>query len=347
MEFYENAVVRTDLQSVCARVDWTRFRHKTILITGANGHIASYLAFSFLHAIGTGQLDARIVVMSRNRERLESLYRPFVGTAYFRIVVGDVGDAVDPGERMDFIFHFAGNASPYFIANDPVGILNANISGTFHVAELARTNPGSKIIFASTREVYGANVSDETLDEHAFGSLDPLDSRSCYPESKRAAEAVLEAYRKQYGVEFGIARIAHCYGPGMKLSDDGRVMSDLLDFALRGEDIILNSDGSALRAFCYITDAIVGLLLIASCERSDVFNLSNETEEIAIRDLARFIADRVSSVEVVVRKQQTDTGLYCAYKRKPLDCGKLVSLGWRPEMPLKEGISRTIESFIA
>ncbi len=343
---YNNFFLQEDLVRISEGFKWSVFENKNVLITGANGHIASYLAFAFAFAVEHKELNAKIIVVSRDKERLERLYKPFWGKEWFNILAADVCEVSIQGLEVDYIFHFAGNASPYFIANDPVGILRANIVGVFNIAEIARRNLGSKIVYASTREVYGENKSDRKLTETSFGNLDPLDPRSCYPESKRAAETVLEAYRRQYGIRYGIARVAHCYGPGMKLANDGRVMSDFLNDALNHQDIVLNSDGGALRAFCYISDVIIGLLIIASHESdNDVYNLSNETEEISILDLAKTIALIIPNINISIESKVIDSAVYCNYKRKPLDCSKLIELGWYPQIALKEGLEWTIKSF--
>lgn len=343
---YNNPIVKDDLTDISHKVDWSRFNNKTILITGANGHIASYLIYSFAYAIDCGIITADIIAVSRNKDKLMSLYAPLTQKKWFSIIVGDVSNPIDYSYEIDYIFHFAGNASPYYISNDPVGILRANISGTFNICELARRNTDCKIIYASTREVYGDNKLDQSLTETSFGALDPLDRRSCYPESKRAAETILEAYHNQYRIKYAVTRIAHCYGPGMKLANDGRVMSDFINNAVSCNDIVLNSDGKALRSFCYISDVITALLIIASDESDNsVFNLSNETEEISILELAEKIASAKGDIKVIVKAREVDASLYCNYKRKPLDCSRLNALGWHPTVKLHHGITRTLQSF--
>lgn len=342
---FDNPIVSQDLAGLVREIDWSFLQGKTVFVTGANGHIASYLTYALCKARQLGKLNCRIIVNSRNRQKLDELYGPFIDSVDFLIIEGDISSLPQIDDHIDYIFHFAGNASPYFIKNDPIGILKANIDGTFNVAELAARSNGCKVVYASTREVYGDYREGDSLNEESFGFLDPLSPRSCYPESKRAAEAVLEAYHLQKGIQYGIARIAHCYGPGMKLGNDGRIMSDLLNDAVSGHDLVLNSDGSALRSFCYITDAIKGLLLIAKQSSSDVFNLSNESEEISILGLAKYISGLTPGTKVVTKEKPTDKSVYCNYKRKPLDCTKLMELGWTPSIGIKEGVSRTLESF--
>lgn len=343
---YDNPIVKNDLIEITERINWSEFDNKTILITGANGHIASYLTYTFAYAVEHKIIKADIIAMSRNKEKMETLYNPFIDEGWFSMSVNDVSNPINIDKSIDYIFHFAGNASPFYITNDPVGIIKANIGGTFNICELARQHHGCKIVYASTREVYGANERDEVLGETSFGSLDPLDSRSCYPESKRASETILEAYHNQYGIEYAVARIAHCYGPGMKLDNDGRVMSDFINNAVKHQNITINSDGKALRAFCYISDAVTALLAIASAGGSNgAFNLSNETEEISILELAENIASLTGGIDVTVRARTVDASTYCTYKRKPLDCSRLTALGWHPTIRLRQGLARTLNSF--
>ena len=149
-------------------------------------------------------------------------------------------------------------------------------------------------------------------------------------------------------MEVYVARIAHTYGPGMQIENDGRIMADLIGNAVRGEDIVLKSKGEALRAFCYLSDAISGILTIMmSGEPGEAYNLSNETEEISILQLAELmvkLSEGKSQLKFDI--PPTNTG-YCNYQRVALDSRKINVIGFRPQVPLKEGIRRTIQSFIA
>ena len=171
--------------------------------------------------------------------------------------------------------------------------------------------------------------------------LDPLDDRSCYPESKRAAETLLKSYYLQYGVPYNVVRIAHSYGPTMRLEKDGRVMADLMGDAVAGRDIVLKSRGEAVRAFVYVTDAVVGMFAVLfHGEATKAYNLANETEPVSVKELARELAT-LRGVQVVVSEGEQKG--YCAYRRTALDTSALERLGWKPEVSLKEGISRVLQ----
>lgn len=345
---FHHPIVSEDLAQICStRTDWTRFAGKTVMITGATGMLATYLTYFFLYLKKEQKIDLRLIILCRTERKAKALFGEQFDNGDMELLLQDICDPLTLTDKVDYIFHLAGNASPKYINTDPVGIITANIIGTRNVLELARKS-GSKVFFASTREVYGANEGKLLLDEDSFGYINPMDNRSCYPESKRAAETLLRSYFNQYGVEVYVARIAHTYGPGMQIENDGRIMADLIGNAVRGEDIVLKSKGEALRAFCYLSDAISGILTIMmSGEPGEAYNLSNETEEISILQLAELmvkLSEGKSQLKFDI--PPTNTG-YCNYQRVALDSRKINVIGFRPQVPLKEGIRRTIQSFIA
>lgn len=344
---YSHPIVQQDLDEI-NRVPLSVPEGSTILVTGANGQIATYLVYSLMHQVTHRRLNIHVIALSRSREKAEVLFQDFLHNSHFTLLIQDVCSPVAYPGKIDYIFHFAGNASPYYILHDPVGIMKSNLLGTINILELAREKGTRKVIFASTREVYGENKTEKSLSEHSFGSIDCMDARSCYPESKRAAETLCKSYYLQYGVNFNAVRIAHTYGPGMKLENDGRVMADLLACAVRGENIVLKSKGEALRAFCYINDTLRGLFLVMQKgEPAGAYNLANETEEASVRQLAELLVASVpeKDLQVEFRIPERQQTAYCNYERVKMNTRKLEELGWKPTVPLREGIMRTIKSF--
>lgn len=344
-ELIKNKVVAEDIEHISSQfANWNGFQDKTILITGANGQIAYYLACVFAYQIVEKNLKAKLILLSRNENSLNEKYSSFVNDRII-LLAHDISNPLKLDCPVDYIFHFAGNASPYYIKNDPVGILKANILGTFNVAELARQY-NSKIIFSSSREIYGLTNDKDLLKEDDYGVIDLQEKRSCYPESKRASEVILNSYYLQYKVPYVTLRIAHCYGPGMKINQDGRVMQDFIGDAVNGKDIIMKSDGKALRAFCYISDVIDCILKISvEGEIGKAYNISNEFEEVSVGKLANLIAEIKGDIKVIHNMSGSETSLYCSYKRVGLDCTKVSKYGWKPSVDLKNGLNRTIKSF--
>ncbi|MBO5630062.1 MAG: NAD-dependent epimerase/dehydratase family protein [Aeriscardovia sp.] len=346
---YKNMVVQEDLKLMAdEHLDWHQFDGKTILVTGATGMLATYISYFLLYLKEEKSIDLKLLALCRTKSKAETIFKEFLNKSYFGLLLQDVCEPIQYDGNIDYIFHLAGNASPHFINTDPVGIVKSNMLGTFNVLELAKEKQSSKVVFASTREVYGKNEKENSLTETSFGTIDPMENRSCYPESKRAAETIFRSYFLQYGINFNALRIAHSYGPGMNLHSDGRVMADFIGNIVDGKDIELKSTGEALRAFCYITDAITGIFYAAlKGEPGEAYNLANETEEISIRDLAQMLVylRRDKDLKVVFNIPETNTG-YCKYKRVGLNTQKIESIGWQPMVSLKEGCLRTINSFV-
>ena len=339
-------VIIEDLRRMCqADLPWQQLNGKTVLVTGATGMLASYVTWLLLYLHEEAGIEVSVVALCRNPQKAAHYYGAYVGKPYFRILTQDVCDPIVYDGAVDYIFHLAGNASPHFINMDPVGIMKCNLLGTMNVLEQARKKQTVKVVFASTREVYGANEHADKLDECSYGVLDPLDARSCYPESKRAAETLLKSYYLQYGVTFNTIRIAHAYGPTMKLENDGRVMADLMGDVVAGRDIVLKSSGEAIRAFLYITDAVLGMFTVLfKGETGEAYNLSNETEPISIKDLAQLLASSRNDKTIQVVINEGDQKGYCAYRRTALDTTAIEHLGWKPQVPLHEGIIRILHT---
>ena len=339
-------VIIEDLRRMCqADLPWRQLEGKMILVTGATGMLASYVTWLLLCLHEEADIDVSVVALCRNPQKAEHYFGSYVGKPYFRMLIQDICDPIVYGGSVDYIFHLAGNASPHFINTDPVGIMKCNLLGTMNVLELAWKKQTAKVVFASTREVYGANEHTDRLDECSYGVLDPLDARSCYPESKRAAETLLKSYYLQYGVAFNTIRIAHAYGPTMKLENDGRVMADLMGDVVAGRDIVLKSSGEAIRAFLYITDAVLGMFTVLfKGKAGEAYNLANETEPISIRDLAQLLASSRNDKTIHVVINESDQRGYCAYRRTALDTTAIEQLGWKPQVPLREGIFRVLHA---
>lgn len=355
----ENAIVQKDVhEMLAASIDWEQLRGKSVLITGAYSMLGTYLAYLMLALNKEKGLGIDVFLLGRKEETLRSRFEDFSEDIHCHLLCQNVIAPI-PVDKADYIFHFAGNCSPYYICNEPVDILRANLLGTFSVMELARRSHSERVIIASTREVYGdvtnhksvlsqlKSGNEARIDEMTFGGFSPMDNRSCYPESKRAEESIARSYYVQYGVPVNSIRLAHVFGPGMKTEQDGRVMSDFMNDAIHGRDIVLHSDGSAERAFCYLSDAIIGILHVAFKGLSgEAYNLSNESESLPIREVARMICD-ASPNDIHVRFDGAGNPIgYCQYPRVALDNHKIQSLGFAPCVTLEEGIRRTLAFFI-
>lgn len=343
---YRHPQVQADLKQLISQdLPWQTLKEKAVLVTGATGMLASYVGFTLLYLNEKLGLNTQPVFLARDEDKLNTVYGDALTAAH--ILIQDVCEPIRYNGNVDFIFHAAGAASPYYIVNDPVGIINANVQGTQQVLELARNSHPKNIVFASTREAYGYVAGKASIEESDMGLLDPLNPRDCYPESKRLAEALLTAYHTQYNISFNSLRIAHTYGPGMQIDGDGRVMSDLINDVVNGRDIHLKSRGDDERAFCYITDTISGIFRVMLLgEPATAYNLANEDEPIRIIDLAKLLQNLAGNGKrIKIDMRETNKVGYTNYARTALNTHRLQALGWLPSVGLEDGLLRTLNSF--
>lgn len=351
MSLYENKIVQNDLKEIITNIkNIEQLKNSSVLITGATGMLATYITCTLMYLNEREDYNIHIYALVRNDNKLKDKFGEYINDEHFHIVLQDVIDEIKIENKIDYIIHSAGSASPYFIVNDPVGIIKANTLGTMNVMEFARKYDVKKVLYTSTREVYG-KVDDDILEitEDVVGKLDQTDARSCYPESKRIGENICKSYNIQYGIPFNNVRIAHSYGPGMTIDNDGRVMSDFIYCTVNNKDIALNSDGTALRAFCYINDAITAMFMVLlNAESGENYNIANETEEIQIRDVALTLTKLFEEKNLKVTyldSNKVDRTGYSKIARVKLSTKKLEKLGWIPQVKLEEGLKRTVKSF--
>ena len=344
---YYKKIVQDDMEDIFDReIPFEKLENKSVLITGATGMLATYIVYFLYYLNINKKKNIKIYSLVRNKKKAEKIFCDLLEDNNFNIIEQDIEKEINISEKIDYIFHLASSANPKTILENPIGIVKANTIGTINIFEFARIN-NSKVFFSSTREIYGFVKEKEYINEEEMGILGCLEKRACYPESKRIAETICNSYYLQYNVNYQIARIAHVYGPGMNIENDGRIMSDIIFDVVNNKNIILKSDGSALRAFCYISDAIRGIFtIVLKGEQNNVYNLSNEEEEISIKKLSELFVElfpeKNIKIEYVI---PTLNDVYTNYKTNGLDNKKIYSLGWKIKIKLKEGIKKTVLSF--
>jgi UDP-glucuronate decarboxylase len=241
--------------------------------------------------------------------------------------------------EVDRIYNLACPASPIHYQYNPIKTVKSNVMGTLNMLVLAR-RVGARILQASTSEVYG-EPHEHPQRESYWGNVNPIGLRSCYDEGKRIAETLMMDYHRQNKVDTRIARIFNTYGPRMAESD-GRVVSNFIVQALRGEKLTLYGEGSQTRSFCYVDDLVDGLIRLMDADAlHDPVNLGNP-HEFSIRQLAEAIAeicDTELRIEYRPLPQDDPT------QRRPDITRATRYLGWRPTVPLREGLSRTVHYF--
>jgi UDP-glucuronate decarboxylase len=304
---------------------------KRILVTGGAGFIGSHLCGRLLeqgHEVIC--LDNYFTGSKRNVEHL-------TGNPRFETIRHDVTDSILM--EVEQIYNLACPASPVHYQYNPVKTIKTNVMGAINMLGMAK-RVRARVLQASTSEVYGdPTVHPQT--EDYWGNVNPIGIRSCYDEGKRVAETLFMDYHRQNGVDVRIVRIFNTYGPNMA-ADDGRVVSNFIVQALRGQDITVYGDGKQTRSFCYVSDLVEGLILMMNQETSvGPINLGNP-HETSIREFAeRIIAQTGSASKIVNKPLPADD----PRQRRP-DIGLAKKhLGWEPQVELETGLERTIEYF--
>lgn len=322
---------------------YEKLNNKTVLITGASGMIGSYLIYTLMKLNEMYDANIQIKPLVRNESKLDEYIRT---NDMVDIIVQDVSDEINIEGNVDYVIHAASPASPKIMREHPVETNFANTIGTANTLKLANSKKSLGYMFISSREIYGEpNPGQELFTEDGpLGQVNPLVPRNGYAEGKKAAENMCSAFKEEYGLNTKIVRLAHTYGPGMSIYD-GRVQADFLNNIVHGENIVLKSDGSSVRTYTYIADAIKAIFLVLLKSNDLVYNIADENSKTSIRELAETLVniDPEKNLKLIFDIEDTSKG--CAsFRMGILSTTKIRNeLGWNPKYSIKEGFKRTIE----
>ncbi|MDC7234167.1 MAG: SDR family oxidoreductase [Spirochaetales bacterium] len=302
---------------------------KSIIVTGGAGFIGAHLCRRILE-----RGDAVLCVdnfSTSSREGIDDLLQH----SRFSLLEHDV--CIPFEAEGDALFNLASPASPVFYQKDPVQTMKTNILGSLHVLELARQQ-NIPVLQASTSEVYGDPLESPQTESY-WGHVNPVGLRSCYDEGKRSAECLFFDYSRQYAVPVKVVRLFNTYGPGM-LPRDGRVITNFIIQALKGEDLTVYGRGTQTRSFCYVDDTVDGLLRFMDTPESCTGPINlGRAEEISMLNLALLVKEMTdSSSPIVFRDLPEDDP---RQRRPDLSLAQEV-LNWNPSVNLRSGLQKTI-----
>jgi dTDP-glucose 4,6-dehydratase len=303
-----------------------------VLITGAAGFLGSHLCDRFL--ADTHEVVGMDNFVTGHPDNIAHL----LGEPHFRFIQHDVSNFMYVEGPLDGVLHFASPASPIDYLELPIQTLKVGSLGTHKSLGLAKAK-GARFLLASTSEVYG-DPQVHPQPESYWGHVNPVGPRGVYDEAKRFAEALTMAYHRYHNVDTRIVRIFNTYGPRMR-ARDGRVVSNFVVQALKGEPLTIYGDGTQTRSFCYVSDLIEGIYRLFASTRIDPTNVGNPYE-FTVRQLADAVLRLTGSRSPIeLRPLPTDDPKV----RQPDIALARKVLGWEPTVQLDEGLRRTIDFF--
>lgn len=324
-----------------------KLRERTILVTGATGMIGSAVVEILLYMNRIYNFHIKIFLAGRNRSRIIKRFQPFVNEdafyfIYYNATTGNLdSDLLNP----DFIIHGASPADPYSFSTKPVETMVANLNGLASLLDILKNNQNGRLLYLSSSEVYGKSSLNQSFSEGDYGYVDILNFRACYPSAKRAAETLCSSYKKEYGVDFVVARPGHIYGPSIK-EKDSRVSAEFTRCAVNHRPLVLKSSGLQLRSYCYTLDcgsAILSILL--NGYSGNAYNISNKDSIVTIRDLAEFFSLAAHVPIIYQASSEEERSTFNMMDNSSLNSNKLENLGWKPCFDIRQGINATLSYY--
>tara|TARA_B100000242_G_scaffold264542_1_gene212124 strand:+ start:1012 stop:1944 length:933 start_codon:yes stop_codon:yes gene_type:complete len=301
-----------------------------VLITGGAGFVGSHLVERFI----SKKYNVTVIdnLLTGSKKNLE----PFLENENFTFIDFDVQNHIEISQDLDYVLHLASAASPKAYTEHPINTLKAGSIGTINTLGLAKAK-SSKYLLTSTSEIYGdPQISPQP--ETYWGNVNPNGVRSMYDEAKRFAEAAVASYNRIYNLDTRTVRLFNTYGPKMKIND-GRVVTNFISQAIKGEDITIYGNGNQTRSFCFIDDTVLGIIKAMESDSSEVFNIGNPNE-ITILQLAEKVISLTNSKSGIKFVQLPEDD---PMQRKPDITKANKKLNWFPEVSLEDGLLKTIE----
>lgn len=345
MSIYDNSLYQEDIR-IAAELDysWEKFRNKSIAISGGTGMIGSFLVDVIMYRNEHYDQNTAVYVIGRNRAKAEKRFGRYLDDPLFGFAVSDVSRSVEIAEDIEYVIHAASNTHPRAYSGDPIGTITANVTGTANLLEWASEHGCERFLFLSSVEIYGENRNDcHAFDESYCGYIDCNTMRAGYPESKRAGEALCQAYIRQKNMDIVIARLSRAYGPSM-LSDDSKALSQFLLKGVNRENVVLKSEGTQEFSYAYVGDvvsALLYLILYGGC--GEAYNIASDDSDIRLRDLAGIIADHAGTEVVFELPDEQEKAGYSKAAKALLNTEKIKGIGWRSLYDIDRGVRRTID----
>ena len=343
--FIKHELYAADIAGIAKEnLPWEKLTGKNLLLTGATGLIGTVIVDVLMKKNLDDKLNVKIFAAGRNEKVAAERFADYLGDKNFVFVKLDVNEPIELDRPADFIVHAASNSQNRLFAADPVNTIMANILGTHNLLNYGVKSKAQRCIFLSSGDSYGKPLHDgDVFDENYCGYINPNTLRAGYLEAKRASEALCQAYISQYKMDVVIARPCRIYGATMRL-DDSKAMSEFILNGVRGEDIVLKSQGLPKFSYCYGADCVSGIfycLLNGKC--GEAYNIADSSEILSLREIAEYISSLANKKVVFQLPNEIQARGFSVAPAAILTNDKIRGLGWLPKDDTRSGVKKTIE----
>ena len=324
-------------------INWEKLNGKSILITGATGLIGTFLIDLLMYRNINYNDNITIYALNQSKEKAVERFNKYFNSPFFISIQKDLQTPFELNASVDYIIHGASNTHPIAYASEPVNTILLSVLGTKTILDFAAAHSVKRTLFLSSVEIYGENRGDtEMFNEEYCGFIDCNTLRAGYPEGKRAAEALCQAYRKENNIDVVIARCCRVYGPTMG-NEDSKVIAQFIRNCVNNENIILKSKGDQLYSYCYAADICSAvLLLLLNGEDGEAYNISDNSS-LTLLEIAKILSEHSAKEIVYDTPAAAEASGYSKATKALLDSSKLQKLGWKPLYSLKDGLIRTVD----
>jgi nucleoside-diphosphate-sugar epimerase len=323
-------------------LDWDKFHCKKILITGASGLIGTFIIDVLMYRNNEYNDNIMIYALGRNKSKINERFNVYINSPNFIFIEHDIQRPISNKFEVDYIIHGASNTHPIAYATDPINTIMLSVLGTKNILEFALQQNVRRVLFLSSVEIYGENRGDvERFNEGYCGYIDSNTLRAGYPEGKKTAEALCQAYISKENMDIVIARCCRVYGPTMG-KDDSKVIAQFIRNTVNNKPIVLKSNGEQRYSFCYVSDICTGLLtLLLKGKKGEAYNISQD-DDIPLHTIADILANYMGNEVVFDIPSQVEASGYSKAGVALLDAGKLKQIGWSARYDIEQGIKRTL-----
>ena len=318
-----------------------------ILISGSTGLVGTLLVDVLMFLNRNYNANITVFALCRNYLRAKDVFNVYKNDTLLSIIAHDINlpiESLPISDTVDYVIHMASNTHPLDYSHDPIGTITSNVIGTKNMLDFAESHHTKRFLFTSSNEIYGENRGDVVLfDERYCGYIDCNTLRAGYPESKRCGEALCQAYKSQKNIDIVVARLTRSYGATLK-DNDSKAMTQFIRKAVKGEDIVLKSQGEQMYSYTYVSDAVAGLFFVLLCGvNGEAYNVADGRSDIKLKLIAEILAKLANSKVIYDLPTDAEKEGFSRVVKAQLAGDKIERLGWQMKYDVKNGLKRTLD----